>query len=43
VSRAALAAPESRALMADFLARGGQTESGERRLGELVGELAHSD
>jgi hypothetical protein len=25
--------------MADFLARGGQTESGERRLGELVGEL----
>jgi enoyl-CoA hydratase/carnithine racemase len=43
VSRAALAAPESRALMADFLARGGQTESGERRLGELVGELADSD
>jgi enoyl-CoA hydratase/carnithine racemase len=43
VSRAALAAPESRALMADFLARGGQTESGERRLGELVGELAGSD
>jgi enoyl-CoA hydratase/carnithine racemase len=39
VSRSAIAAPESRALMADFLARGGQTESGERRLGELVGEL----
>jgi enoyl-CoA hydratase/carnithine racemase len=39
VSRAAIAAPESRALMTDFLARGGQTESGERRLGELVGEL----
>jgi enoyl-CoA hydratase/carnithine racemase len=39
VSRAALAAPECRALMAEFLARGGQTESGERRLGELVGEL----
>jgi enoyl-CoA hydratase/carnithine racemase len=38
-SRAAFAAPESRALIADFLARGGQTEAGERRLGELVGEL----
>jgi enoyl-CoA hydratase/carnithine racemase len=43
VSRAALAAPESRALMADFLARGGQTESGERRLGELVGELTGAE
>jgi enoyl-CoA hydratase/carnithine racemase len=43
VSRAAFAAPQSRALMAAFLARGGQTESGERRLGELVGELAGSD
>jgi enoyl-CoA hydratase/carnithine racemase len=42
VSRAAFAAPQSRALMAAFLARGGQTESGERRLGELVGELAGS-
>jgi enoyl-CoA hydratase/carnithine racemase len=41
-SRAAFAAPESRALIADFLARGGQTESGERRLGELVGELTAS-
>jgi hypothetical protein len=30
-------------LMAAFLARGGQTESGQRRLGELVGELAGSD
>jgi enoyl-CoA hydratase/carnithine racemase len=39
VSRAAIEAPESQALMADFLARGGQTQSGERRLGELVGEL----
>jgi enoyl-CoA hydratase/carnithine racemase len=39
VSRPAIAGPESQALMADFLARGGQTESGERRLGELVGEL----
>jgi len=43
VSRAALAAPESRALMADFLARGGQTEAGERRLGELVGELTGTE
>ena len=43
VSRAAFAAPESRALMADFLARGGQTESGERRLGELVGELTDAE
>jgi enoyl-CoA hydratase/carnithine racemase len=42
-NRAALAAPQSRALMADFLARGGQTESGERRLGELVGELTASE
>jgi enoyl-CoA hydratase/carnithine racemase len=42
-SRAAIAAPESRALMADFLARGGQTESGERRLGELVGELTDAE
>jgi enoyl-CoA hydratase/carnithine racemase len=42
-SRAAIAAPESRALMADFLARGGQTESGERRLGDLVGELTASE
>jgi enoyl-CoA hydratase/carnithine racemase len=43
VSRAAIAAPESQALMADFLARGGQTESGERRLGELVGELTDAE
>jgi enoyl-CoA hydratase/carnithine racemase len=42
-SRAAFAAPQSRALMAAFLAHGGQTESGERRLGELVGELAGSE
>jgi len=42
-SRAAFAAPQSRALMAAFLAHGGQTESGERRLGELVGEPAGSD
>jgi enoyl-CoA hydratase/carnithine racemase len=42
-SRAAFAAPQSRALIAAFLARGGQTESGERRLGELIGELAGSD
>ena len=42
-SRTAFAAPQSRALMAAFLAHGGQTESGERRLGELVGELAGSD
>jgi enoyl-CoA hydratase/carnithine racemase len=42
-SRVAFAAPESRALMADFLARGGQTESGERRLAELVGELSAAD
>jgi enoyl-CoA hydratase/carnithine racemase len=41
-NRAAFATPESRALMADFLARGGQTEPGERRLGELVGELTAS-
>jgi enoyl-CoA hydratase/carnithine racemase len=43
VSRAAIEAPESQALMADFLARGGQTESGERRLGELVGELTAAE
>jgi len=43
VSRAAIAGPESQALMADFLARGGQTESGERRLGELVGELTDAE
>jgi enoyl-CoA hydratase/carnithine racemase len=43
VSRAAIEAPESQALMADFLARGGQTESGERRLGELVGELTDAE
>ena len=43
VSRAAIEAPESQALMADFLARGGQTESGERRLGDLVGELTASE
>jgi enoyl-CoA hydratase/carnithine racemase len=42
-SRAAFAAPQSRALMADFLARGGQTVSGERRLAELLGELSASD
>src|ERR1700682_6218923 len=42
-SRAAFAAPESRALMAEFLTRGGQTESGERRLAELVGERSASD
>jgi enoyl-CoA hydratase/carnithine racemase len=43
VSRAAFSATQSRVLMAEFLARGGQTESGERRLGELVGELTASD
>ena len=42
-SRAAFAAPEPRALIADFLARGGQTESGERRLAELLSELTASD
>jgi enoyl-CoA hydratase/carnithine racemase len=42
-SRAAFAAPESRALIGDFLARGGQTQSGERRLGELLGELTAPD
>jgi len=43
VSRAAFSKTQSRVLMAEFLARGGQTESGERRLGELVGELTASD
>jgi enoyl-CoA hydratase/carnithine racemase len=42
-NRVALAAPESRALIADFLERGGQTESGERRLAELIGELPASE
>jgi enoyl-CoA hydratase/carnithine racemase len=42
-SRIAFAAPEPRALIADFLARGGQTVSGERRLAELLGELSASD
>ena len=42
-SRAAFAAPEPRALIAEFLARGGQTVSGERRLAELLGELNGSD
>lgn len=35
-----LARPSSRAAMQAFLAHGGQTPDGERRLGELAGELA---
>jgi enoyl-CoA hydratase/carnithine racemase len=42
-SRTALGAPESRALVADFLTRGGQTPSGERRLADLLGELSAPD
>ena len=34
-----LADPRTQAAMASFLARGGQTPDGERRLGELAGEL----
>ncbi|MFZ4720007.1 MAG: hypothetical protein ACOYMR_11310, partial [Ilumatobacteraceae bacterium] len=31
--------PRTRAALADFMARGGQTREGELRLGELAGEL----
>lgn len=36
---ATLPEPEARAAMTAFLAQGGQTPDGERRLGELAGEL----
>jgi len=37
---ALLSVPASRAAMASFLERGGQTPEGERRLGELAGEIS---
>jgi enoyl-CoA hydratase/carnithine racemase len=40
---ALLSDPQGRAAMAQFLTSGGQTPEGERRLGELAGELAESD